>query len=186
MIELVSAGNSNQDAMYGACTVTATDGTHSFTYLPAAYTPGVLVNSDAIWTFYLKNATAGSYYISFTITGGSGCAFYYTDGIYWQDLSVASVTAPIDTSVTNVNTNTGISSVTSAGNVTNTGEVGLCLIAASGVPSFTGSFSALDSSSGGGAFAAVGSVTNPTAGASLTCSISVARTGGFSIIAITH
>ena len=181
-VVFVSA-NAAQDAMYGACTMTASDGTNTYTFLTAGFSPGVALNSNAVWPFYAKNATAGSYYLSFTLTG-AGCTFNYISGIYWVDLAGASTTAPIDTSVTNTSASSGgAGSITSSGNITNSGEVAICLVGSStGTPTFTGAFSTLDTN----ALAADASAVNPVSGSTVTCSMSPFGANAFSILAVTH
>ncbi len=163
------------------CTVTASDGTNTYTFLTGAFNAGVSSNTVPIWPFYAKNATAGTYNLSFSISG-IGCDFYYVQGIFWVDLAGASTTAPIDTSVTNATT--GSQAITSAGNVTNAGEVGLCLASwNTAITGYTGAFSLLDSGLTGNGNA---DVVGPTAGSPITCTATGgAAQYGMSILAIT-
>lgn len=167
LVAVVHVASNISVTLPSGCTVTATFGAQSMTFLTAAYNPGVAGNSVSIWPFYLKNATAATDYLSFSISG-VGCTFYYVQGIFWADLAGASTTAPIDTSVTNVSTSSGGSqAVTSAGNVTNSGEVGLCFVSYSvAITGYTGAFSLLDSGLTGNGDA---SLIHPSAGSPITC-----------------
>lgn len=155
------------------CTVTGSYGATAMTFIPAAYNGGINANTVAIWPFYLKNATAGSEYLSFGISG-SGCTFYYTQGIFWVDITGVSTSAPLDTSVSNSANGGNLLSVTSAGSISNSGEISICVTTTNG-PSITGftGYTQMDVGN-------VGSTTafaSPSPGSTTTCTITTSSVG---------
>ena len=138
----------NSCLTHSGCTVTASDGTNTYTYLSAAS----VANLSAAGTFYniavlyAKNATAGSYTATISITGTSCVLSYLSESYY--DFSGANTTNPIDTGVSQTATSGGTQSasatITSSGNVTNSNEVAVAIISSgSHAITGTGSYSTL-------------------------------------------
>jgi hypothetical protein len=113
-------------------------------------------------------ATAGAGSITVTISGAS-CTLNFVK-IVWAELTGANHTTPVDSAVTNKASGTSAApSVTSAGNVTKTNEVGVCFVASSATSNFTfsGAYSLLDTTAA--AFLADADAVHPTAGTTTTC-----------------
>jgi hypothetical protein len=171
------------------CSLSASDGTHTYT----AFTAASVINLQATSVFYnirlvsAVNAAAGSYTLTFSISGTS-CTFYYLIETYY-DFSGANTSAPIDTAVsktaTSGATQSSTSTVTSAGNVTNGNELAIAILSASNATiTSMGSFSTLQAIL---PEAVDQDLIHPTGGAAITATASLSSSDNwwYSLFAIT-
>lgn len=147
---------------YSMCTVTVTDGTNTYTRIAAASLAATQWN---IYPFLATNATAGTYTITYAISGAA-CSMQY-GGAAFADFHLASTTTPLDTAVTATATQTTTTpSITSAGNVSTSGEVGYAMMSnGSSAITPTGSYTSLTTIVTG---ATISSNSSLTAGATTT------------------
>lgn len=127
-----------------SCTVSAADGTNTYTLVSAAV-PTTLAGSSqwVVDPFLAKNATAGTYTVTFTISG-AGCVFYYALAS-WADFAGANTSTPLDTAVSVGGSGTTASiSLSSAGNITHSNEVAYALVTGQNALTLSGTFSLLD------------------------------------------
>jgi hypothetical protein len=161
-------------ALPGTCAVAASDGTNT-------YSPVTAANSDTgvgIFPLVAKNATAGTYTITLSLTGVgcTGQSFNYVR-FYWIDLAGANTTSSVDASVSNNATFSGSTfSLASAGNVSYSGEIAIGVVYTNqSIISFYSPFFQLDQVIA--STDADATQTHPTSGAGITLAGNLTGTG---------
>lgn len=148
-------------------TATVSDGTNTYTSQACAHNNGDSYKWTT-WGFVAKNVTGGTY--TFTVQNTS-------QGMYFAqfeliDIQGANATSPVDsnvcTSSNSAGTNTAAPSITSNGNVTNTGELIIGQMSTQNAFTIGGAFSTLDASSGNTITFA--DLVNPASGSTVTLS----------------
>ena len=156
----------------GVPTASMSDGTNTYTQIGSncVQSPTTIITGCA---FVAANVTAGSYTLTITMVAGSPGTNTYFQIVQLVELSGGNHTTPLDSNVTQTGSGTSAApSITSPGNVTYPGEVGIGYqIVTSNPLTQTGVFSALDNAGGNDIWSA--KVVGPTVGSSLTLSASM-------------
>jgi hypothetical protein len=152
----------------GSSTLSASDGTNSYTWDTTASSPGTY-NANQLYNFEACNATAGTYTLTLSSSSGSN-HFYYVnvEAVTWLGAHASCV----DTNISHFTFGTSAApSITSTGNVTQAGEGVLAWMLTANSPTNSGSCTTLES----GALlndVVVVDTLNPTSGTTVTCAVS--------------
>ncbi len=130
---------------FSGCTTSIAGNSYTYSAISGAtFTATNSTTTVITSTYYVAGSgtTAATFTATFTVSG-TGCKFYFGDEFY-ASLSGANSTTPIDSGVSNTaNGISGTTSVTSSGNITNSGEVALAYLRSPATQTNTGSFSVL-------------------------------------------
>jgi len=146
----------------GVVTVTGCGGTWTQTTSAASV--------QAAWTQRVFTAPNLTVNVGCTIDVAIATNNFYYSVFETIDANGANASTPVDSSVSNNATGTSTSpSVTSSGNVSSSGELGIAMITCTGVCTNTGSYATLDASGSGTVI--ILDKTNPTSGSATTAAV---------------
>jgi hypothetical protein len=151
---------------FGSGALTLSDGTNSYSLDVPASTSLLAQN---VYNFEACNATAGTYTLTLNASGGEHFYYVNVEAVTWLGAPASSC---VDTNVSNKANGTSANpSITSNGNVSQSGEGILVLMVTGNSPTNSGSCTTLESG------ALLNNVVvldkfNPTSGATITCAVS--------------
>lgn len=160
----------------GGAVVGATCGATTLTAISGASQTITSGSVRSQYRFYAPNMASGTCTLSITCTNVSSYLTYYAVATVTY-LKGANTSTPLDTSVSNVATGSSTApSVTSFGNVSQTGEVAVAVFSVDGTPTNSGGCSTTLGSNNSDTDMFVAK-TGPTSGSGLTCAITSGSSG---------